>query len=134
MRAVSRVAYEYAVAKRSSVNLMATYLNVETGAWTDGTDQAPNPPVDSFYEYLWGGFALLGDQDLRNWYNMLIGAINNRMIDRVNGTEPSEDEEDQLEEARGIELESRLSCQCVPDGTQDVVVEIPSWNRNLVQE
>ena len=47
---------------------------------------------------------------------------------------PSEDEEDQLEEARGIELESRLSCQCVPDGTQDVVVEIPSWNRNLVQE
>ena len=47
---------------------------------------------------------------------------------------PSEDEEDQLEEARGIELESRLSCQCVPDGTQDVVVEIPAWNRNLVQE
>ena len=47
---------------------------------------------------------------------------------------PSEDEEDQLEEARGIELESRLSCQCVPDGTQDVVVEIPAWNRNLARE
>jgi hypothetical protein len=22
--------------------------------------------VDSFYEYLWGGFALFGDQDFRN--------------------------------------------------------------------
>jgi len=46
----------------------------------------------------------------------------------------SDDEGDQLDEARGLELDSRLSCQCVPDGTQDVVVEIPSWNRNLVRE
>ena len=46
----------------------------------------------------------------------------------------SDDEADQLDEARGVELESRLSCQCVPDGTQDIVVEIPSWNRNLVRE
>ena len=46
----------------------------------------------------------------------------------------SADEEDQLDNARGLELDSRLSCQCVPDGTQDVVVEIPSWNRNLVRE
>ena len=46
----------------------------------------------------------------------------------------SDDELDQLDNARGVELESRLSCQCVPDGTQDVVVEIPSWNRNLVRE
>src|SRR4051812_20795624 len=48
--------------------------------------------------------------------------------------EPSEDELDMLEEARGVTLESRLSCQCVPNGTCDVVVEIPGWNRNLVQE
>ncbi len=45
-----------------------------------------------------------------------------------------EEEEDQLENAPNIKSFSRLACQCVPDGTQDVVVEIPLWNRNLVQE
>jgi 2Fe-2S ferredoxin len=48
--------------------------------------------------------------------------------------EASEDEEDQLDNAPGLELTSRLACQCVPDGTADVVVEIPGWNRNLVSE
>ena len=48
--------------------------------------------------------------------------------------EANEDELDMLEDARGLTLESRLGCQCVPDGTCDVVVEIPEWNRNAVQE
>jgi 2Fe-2S ferredoxin len=48
--------------------------------------------------------------------------------------EASDDELDQLEEARGLTMESRLGCQCVPDGSKDVVVEIPGWSRNLVQE
>jgi 2Fe-2S ferredoxin len=49
--------------------------------------------------------------------------------------EPNDDELDQLDNARGLEFpDSRLGCQCVPDGTRDVVVEIPAWNRNLVQE
>src|SRR6266700_1470040 len=48
--------------------------------------------------------------------------------------EATNDEIDMIEEARGVELESRLSCQCVSNGTTDLVVEIPGWNRNLVQE
>jgi 2Fe-2S ferredoxin len=48
--------------------------------------------------------------------------------------EATEDEEDQLEEAPGITIQSRLGCQCVPDGSMDVVVEIPVWNRNAVKE
>jgi 2Fe-2S ferredoxin len=48
--------------------------------------------------------------------------------------EASEDEENELEEARGLTLESRLGCQCVPNGTCDVVVEIPEWNRNVIKE
>jgi 2Fe-2S ferredoxin len=48
--------------------------------------------------------------------------------------EALEAEEDQLENAPGLKPTSRLACQCVPNGTQDVVVEIPGWNRNLVQE
>jgi 2Fe-2S ferredoxin len=46
----------------------------------------------------------------------------------------TEDEEDQLDNARGLTPTSRLACQAVPNGTKDVVVEIPSWNRNLVAE
>jgi 2Fe-2S ferredoxin len=41
---------------------------------------------------------------------------------------------DQLEEAPGTSIKSRLGCQCVPDGTRDIVVEIPAWNRNAVKE
>lgn len=48
--------------------------------------------------------------------------------------DPSDDEEDQLDEAPGVTPKSRLACQCVPNGTQDVVVEVPAWNRNLARE
>lgn len=49
-------------------------------------------------------------------------------------SEATDDEMDMLDEARGVELNSRLACQCVPDGTCDLIVEIPAWNRNLVKE
>jgi len=48
--------------------------------------------------------------------------------------EATEDEEDQLEEAPGLTYRSRLGCQCVPNGTQNVVIEVPRWNRNAVKE
>ncbi|UCD28860.1 MAG: 2Fe-2S iron-sulfur cluster binding domain-containing protein [Planctomycetota bacterium] len=47
---------------------------------------------------------------------------------------PTEDEEDKLDDAYGLKPQSRLACQCVPDGTKDIVVEIPEWNRNLAKE
>ena len=43
-------------------------------------------------------------------------------------------EEDSLEKARGLQLQSRLACQAVADGTMDLVVEIPTWNCNEVSE
>ncbi len=46
----------------------------------------------------------------------------------------SEEEEDMLEKAPGLSPKSRLACQCVPDGTEDLIVQVPSWNRNLVRE
>lgn len=49
-------------------------------------------------------------------------------------SEATDDEEDQLEEAVGLTYQSRLSCQCVPDGSADLVVEVPAWNRNAVKE
>ena len=48
--------------------------------------------------------------------------------------EGTDDEFDQLDEAPAITLHSRLGCQCVPDGSSDIVVEIPPVNKNLVKE
>lgn len=48
--------------------------------------------------------------------------------------EATEDEEDMLDTAPGLQAQSRLACQCVPDGTKNLIVEIPAWNRNLVKE
>jgi 2Fe-2S ferredoxin len=46
----------------------------------------------------------------------------------------TEDEEDELDQAPAVTPESRLSCQCVPDGSADLLVVIPKWNRNQVKE
>ena len=48
--------------------------------------------------------------------------------------ETTDDEEDMLDNAPGLEITSRLSCQAVFPGDEDVVVEIPEWNRNAVKE
>jgi 2Fe-2S ferredoxin len=48
--------------------------------------------------------------------------------------ESTEDEEDQLDKAPGLTTKSRLACQAVPNGTKNIVVEVPNWNRNLVRE
>ena len=47
--------------------------------------------------------------------------------------EPSEEEEDYLDKAWGLEPDSRLSCQAKV-GNQDLVVEIPRYTLNLVSE
>ncbi len=46
----------------------------------------------------------------------------------------AESEEDELDEAYDLKPTSRLGCQCVPNGTKNVRVRIPSVNRNLVRE
>ncbi|MBI3091814.1 MAG: 2Fe-2S iron-sulfur cluster binding domain-containing protein [Candidatus Tectomicrobia bacterium] len=46
----------------------------------------------------------------------------------------TDDEEDQLDEAPALTIHSRLGCQCVPNGSMDLVVEVPNWNRNATKE
>jgi ferredoxin, 2Fe-2S len=48
--------------------------------------------------------------------------------------EGTDAEFDQLDEAPGVTPKSRLSCQVVPDGSADLVVEIPEWNKNYARE
>jgi len=49
-------------------------------------------------------------------------------------SEATEAEEDRVEEAPGLQRNSRLSCQCEVKGPGPVVFRVPSWNRNAVKE
>ena len=48
--------------------------------------------------------------------------------------ESTEAEDDRVEEAPGLQRNSRLSCQCVVQGEGPIVIRVPSWNRNAVKE
>ncbi len=48
--------------------------------------------------------------------------------------EPIDEEEDMLDLAPALRDSSRLACQCVPDGSVNVVIEMPTWKRNEVSE
>ena len=49
-------------------------------------------------------------------------------------SEPTEAEEDRVEEAPGLKRNSRLSCQCEISGPGPIHVRVPAWNRNAVKE
>jgi 2Fe-2S ferredoxin len=49
-------------------------------------------------------------------------------------SEISDREDDYLDQTPGLALNSRLSCACIPDGTEDITISIPDWNRNEVRE
>ena len=76
----SMKAYEAVIARRSSIDLLGTNFDVERGTFTDPEDDAPDEPADSFYEYLWGGWQMLGLRKTHDWYRMLVDAINRYKI------------------------------------------------------
>ncbi len=43
-------------------------------------------------------------------------------------------EDEELSYAPGLTPRSRLGCQTVPDGSCNLIVEVPGWNRNAVRE
>lgn len=49
-------------------------------------------------------------------------------------SEASEAEEDRVEEAPGLQRNSRLSCQCEIKADGPIQVRVPAWNRNAVKE
>ena len=53
----------------------------------------------------------------------------------ASGVSEAEDIElDRLELSPGLQLNSRLGCQCVIEKPGAYVAEIPAWNKNYVQE
>ena len=49
-------------------------------------------------------------------------------------SEPEDEELDRVEEAPGLQMNSRLSCQCVIEEEGEVRIRVPAWNRNAVKE
>jgi ER degradation enhancer, mannosidase alpha-like 2 len=61
--------------RRSPIGLVGTWINVETGEWTD-PDSHISGAIDSYYEYLLKCWLLFGDQDCRRMWQDSIAAIN----------------------------------------------------------
>ena len=63
---------------RSPIGLVGTWINVETGKWTD-TDSHISGAIDSYYEYLLKCSILFDDQDCKRMWNESVAAINKHL-------------------------------------------------------
>jgi ER degradation enhancer, mannosidase alpha-like 2 len=70
--------------RRSPIGLVGTWINVETGKWTD-TDSHISGAIDSYYEYLLKGWLLFDDQDCKRMWLDSIAAINKYLRDETRG-------------------------------------------------
>jgi mannosidase alpha-like ER degradation enhancer 2 len=68
--------------RRSPIGLVGTWINVETGQWTD-TDSHISGAIDSYYEYLLKCAILFDDQDCKRMWTESIAAINRYLSDDV---------------------------------------------------
>src|SRR5437879_2632781 len=68
--------------RRSSIGLVGTWINIETGEWTD-KDSHVSGAIDSYYEYLLKCAILFDDQDCKRMWNESIAAINTYLADEI---------------------------------------------------
>src|SRR5437667_7187600 len=68
--------------RRSSIGLVGTWINVETGQWTD-SDSHISGAIDSYYEYLLKCSILLDDQDCKRMWSDSIAGINTYLGDEI---------------------------------------------------
>ena len=66
--------------RRSKIGLVGTFINVNTGKWTN-TDSHISGAIDSYYEYLLKGWLMFGNKDLKNMWDVSIKAINKYLAD-----------------------------------------------------
>jgi len=71
-------------ARRSPIGLVGTWINVETGEWTDSTAHIGGA-IDSYYEYLIKSWLLFGDEECRRMWQTHIAAINRYLADTSTG-------------------------------------------------
>jgi ER degradation enhancer, mannosidase alpha-like 2 len=70
--------------RRSSIGLVGSTINVETGEWMDA-DSHISGGIDSYYEYLWKCWFLFGDKDCEEMWWASISAVNKYLADEVRG-------------------------------------------------
>ncbi|MGQ0762312.1 MAG: glycoside hydrolase family 47 protein [Acidobacteriota bacterium] len=70
--------------RRSPIGLVGTWINVETGLWTN-TDSHISGAIDSYYEYLLKCAILFNDKDCWRMWNESIVAINKYLRDETKG-------------------------------------------------
>ena len=66
--------------RRSPIGLVGTWINVETGEWSD-SDSHISGAIDSYYEYLLKCWLLFGDEDCHRMWLDSITAINNYLAE-----------------------------------------------------
>ena len=69
---------------RSAIGLVGTWINVETGEWTNTTSHIGGA-IDSYYEYLLKAWLLFGDEDCKRMWDESLMAINQYVADTVRG-------------------------------------------------
>jgi ER degradation enhancer, mannosidase alpha-like 2 len=68
--------------RRSPIGLVGTWINVETGRWTN-TDSHISGAIDSYYEYLLKCWLLFGDEDCHRMWRDDINTINKNLADEI---------------------------------------------------
>lgn len=68
--------------RRSSIGLVGTRINVETGEWTNKGSHV-SAEIDSYYEYLYKCWLLFGDKECKQMWDDSIVAINKYLADEV---------------------------------------------------
>jgi len=70
--------------RRSKLDLVADTIDIETGEWRSRRASV-GPPTDSYLEYLWDGWQLFGDGELKEWYDVHARAIARRQAVEAEG-------------------------------------------------
>ena len=70
--------------RRSSIGLVGSTINVETGTWTD-KDSHISGGIDSYYEYLLKCWLLFDDAECKRMWLTSIAAVNKYLADEVKG-------------------------------------------------
>jgi mannosyl-oligosaccharide alpha-1,2-mannosidase len=73
-RAAAKRALVSMFERRSKIGLLADSIDCMTGEWKSRRATV-GPPSDSYYEYLWDGWDLLGDRDCLRMYRACTAAI-----------------------------------------------------------
>ena len=83
-RAAAKRAQVAMFERRSKIGLLADTMDCMTGEWKSRRATI-GPPSDSYYEYLWDGWDLLGDRDCLRMYRACTAAILKHQPRRIGG-------------------------------------------------